>query len=215
MTGSKIFLSDGVILDSDAAVFATGWEYSTSMFEPPLALELGIPTPLQYQDASTASYWQDLTRQTDETILSQYPALQKSPDFYKKELPNTPFRLYRRMVPHSLAANRDQSLVFLGMVTNLTYTIFSEVSALWAISWMEGLLEEQRLPNSQAEIDREITRFNVWSSRRYLARGRRVQVAGGEVQDMVDLLMYDMGLESHRKQGWFADRISVYTAQDY
>jgi len=61
LPGSTIILSNGTELTSDAAVFATGWEYSTSIFDPALALELGIPAPLKSEDASSASYWQDLS----------------------------------------------------------------------------------------------------------------------------------------------------------
>jgi hypothetical protein len=56
MSESNITLSNGEILPSDAVVFATGWDYKSDIFEPSVAIELGISAPLQYQDATTAAY---------------------------------------------------------------------------------------------------------------------------------------------------------------
>lgn len=80
---------------------------------------------------------------------------------------------------------------------------------------MEGLLDEQTLPTSTAEMDYGIVKFNSWSALRYLSRGRRLMVAGGEIQDIIDLLMRDLDLEVHRKKGWLSDNFAPYCPQDY
>ena len=215
MSGSNVELSNGTTLPSDAVVFATGWVQSPPFFEPSLAMELGIPAPLQSQDASTEKYWQGVTNQAEKDLLTTYPILETAPDFYKKELTKTSFRLYRHIVPHSLVHNRNRSIIFLGMLSNLQFPIYAEVASLWGVAWMEGLLDDKTLPTSKEQIDYDIAKFNAWSALRYSSRGRVGMVAGGEIQDIIDLLMVDMGLEPHRKKYWLSDRFVTYRSQDY
>lgn len=215
MSGSSVELSNGTTLPSDAAVFSTGWEVNTSMFSPPLALELGLPTSLDHQESSTAKYWDDLNTQAEKDLLHAYPILHTAPEYHKKPLTVTPFRLYRHIVPPSLVTHDDHSLVFLGLLTNLSFAIYSEVAALWAVSWMEGMLDSKTLPASKAELDYGIAKFNTWSAMRYVARGRTRMMAGGEIQDIIDLLMRDLGLEIHRGRSWVRDAFLPYRAQDY
>lgn len=216
MAGTEVTLSDGTKLLSQGVVFATGWVPGPSMFEPQTALELGLPAPLEAQDPATASYWDALESKADAEILASYPILKEAPKAAITEMiaSRTPFRLYRRIIPYSLAAADDRSLIVLGMLANLQYSMYSEIAALWGISWMENLLPEHSNPRSKAEIDAEIARFNVWSAKRYPPRGRKFMVAGGEIQDIIDLLMGEMDLKIHRKW-WLSDTFIVYRAQNY
>ncbi|RDW67767.1 hypothetical protein BP6252_09163 [Coleophoma cylindrospora] len=215
LTGSEAVLSNGTILPCDAAVLATGWKYSTSMFEPSLALTLGVPTQVEFEDPAEAKYWQALTLKAEHKLQEKYPVLKTAPDFHKRELEHTPFRLYKHIIPHTYAAQRDRSLIFLGMLSNLQFTMYAEVSALWGISWMEGLLDDGAVPSSKAQIDGEIAEFNSWSAQRYLSRGRTRMVAGGEIQDVIDLLMQDLGLPVHRRKSWIRENFVPYRSLDY
>jgi dimethylaniline monooxygenase (N-oxide forming) len=215
MSGTSVVLDNGETLPSDAVVFATGWEPSTSMFSASSAIDLGVPAPLQYQDTTTTAYWHDLATRANADLRATYPILDTAPDYHKKEWNHTPFRLYRHIVPHSLAASRDRSLIFLGYLTNLQTAMYCEVAGLWGISWMEGLLPEKSMPENKQEMDYDIARFNKWCEMRYLSRGQTRMVAGAEIQDIIDLLMTDMGLEAHRKKGIWSDQILPYRAHYY
>ncbi|TVY24203.1 FAD-dependent monooxygenase [Lachnellula hyalina] len=211
MSGNQVTLSNGEILPSDAAVFATGWDYRTKIFDPADALSVGSTAPLQDEDEKTREYWETLHQKADREVTELLPVLAHPPPHYERPVTYTPYRLYRHIVPSQLAADNDRSLVFLGLVTSVQTSIHAEISALWGISWMEGLLD---LPN-KAEMDYEIAKVNAWSARRYLSRGRTRQVASAEIQEVCDLLMEDMGLRVKRKSNWFSDAFYPYTAQDY
>jgi hypothetical protein len=58
----------------------------------------------------------------------------------------------------SLVEKNDRSLVYLGLVTNTQTPIYAEVSALWGVSWMEGLLD---ISKSKEELDYETPKANV------------------------------------------------------
>lgn len=217
LSGSKATLSNSEILPSDAVVYATGWDYKSDIFEPAVAIDLGISAPLQYQDATTAKYWDNLHLQAEKEVLEALPMLQSPPSHYERPVDHTPARLYRYILPSSLAAKRDHSLVLLGLVTSIQTSISAEVSALWGIAWMEGLLEQIKPLPDKAEMDYEIAKVNAWSARRYLSRGRQRQVASGEIQDVCDMWMKDLGLKVHRKAGLLGirDTLVPYRSQDY
>jgi dimethylaniline monooxygenase (N-oxide forming) len=212
MSGSSITLSNGETIPADAIVFATGWNYESAPLDATDAIDLGLPTPLEHQDTETATYWEKLHIAADKDVLQTFPVLKNPPPFHEREVKHTPFRLYRHILPSSLAANQDRSLIFLGLVTNIQTSIYSEISALWGVSWMEGLLD---VPLAKDQMDYEITKVNAWCARRYLSRGRTRQIASAEIQDVVDMLMVDMGLKVKRKWNPIADIFVPYRSQDY
>lgn len=212
MQGTNITLSNGEQLESDAAIFATGWNHKFDFFDPALALELGIPADLKEEDELTAKYWQSLGEKAEKEVLELLPVLKNPPPHYTRPVPYTPYRLYRYILPSSLAAQDDQSLIFLGLLTNVQTSIYAEVSSLWGIAWMEGLL---KLTKSKEEMDYDIARVNSWSEHRYLSRGRQRQVASAEIQDITDTCMRDMGLKVHRKGNFLFEQFVPVRAQDY
>jgi len=215
MSGSEISLSNGSRLKADAVVFATGWEYQSEIFDPALALELGISASSESEDFTIAKYWNDLHVKADAEVLEVLPRLGRPPPYHQRTIDDTPTRLYRQILPSSLAAKNDNSLVVLGLVTSILTSIYAEVSALWGVAWMEGLLQQVHPTPSKAEMDYEIAKIIAWSTRRYPSRGKTRQIASAEIQQAVDLLMTDMGLEIWRKGGWFKDAVVPYNSQDY
>jgi dimethylaniline monooxygenase (N-oxide forming) len=212
MRGSNIVLSNGEQFESDAAIFATGWNHKFDFFDPALAIELGIPADLKAEDESTTKYWQSLGEKAEEEVLDLLPVLKNPPPHHTRPVPYTPYRLYRYILPSSLAAQDDRSLIFLGLLTNVQTSIYAEVSSLWGISWMEGLRD---IPKSKDEMDYDIARVNAWSERRYLSRGRQRQVASVEIQDVTDALMRDMGLKVYRKGNFLSNTFVPTRSQDY
>jgi dimethylaniline monooxygenase (N-oxide forming) len=215
ITGSTVSLSNGETVPADAVVFATGWDFKSTVFEPSVADELGISIPLADQDSTTAKYWNEIDRRADTEVLNLLPRLKNPPPFSQRVVKHTPTRLYRYVLPSSLAEADDHSLIFLGLMTNVQTAIHAEVSALWGVAWMEGLLEKIHTLPGKPEMDYEIAKVNAWCSRRYLSRGATRQIASVEVQQVVDLLMRDMGLEAHRKGNWVTDTFTPYRSQDY
>ncbi|RFU23562.1 hypothetical protein B7463_g12776, partial [Scytalidium lignicola] len=165
MSGTTIHLNNGETLQSDAAVFGTGWNAEIEFFSLAERLNLGIPAPLEQQDAATEAYWEDLKQSADKEVISLLPILANPPPHYQRPVPYTPFRLYRYILPSSLASANDRSLVFLGQVTSVQTTIVNEVSALWSVAWMEDFLPAKAIPKTKAEMDYEISKVNAWCER--------------------------------------------------
>lgn len=214
MSGSTVFLSNGTSLSSDAAVFCTGWDSTCQILDPAVSHELGISAPLESQNDELTTYWNDLAAKADAEVLNTLPRLGNPPPYNKKKIVNAPNRLYRYILPPALAAKDDHSLIFLGQVVNIMTSILSEVSALWGIAWMEGMLQNSHTIPSKVEMDYDIARFNAWCARRYLSRGDTKPLVAAETQDLIDLWMQDLGLKVHRKS-WLADRFVAYRSQDY
>lgn len=80
---------------------------------------------------------------------------------------------------------------------------------------MEGLHDDSAVPSSKEQIDYKVAEFNSWSAQRYLSRGRTRLVAGGEVQDIIDMLIKDLGLPVHRRRSWIKDTFVPYRSRDY
>jgi dimethylaniline monooxygenase (N-oxide forming) len=173
-----------------SALFFTA---GSTLFDPADALELGTNALLKDEHAATSAYWQKLQANAEKEVLDTLPILKAPPPHHEPDVEYTPLRLYRYILPSSLVEKNDRSLVYLGLVTNTQTSIYAEVSALWGVSWMEGLLD---ISKSKEELDYEIAKVNMWMARRYLSRGRTRQIASAEIQDVTDILMRDMGLKS-------------------
>jgi hypothetical protein len=212
MSGSTVILSNDVVLSSDAAVFATGWDYNSPLFSPADAIELGTTAPLQEQSPETAAYWENLAAEADKEVLAKLPILGNPPEHFEREVNHTPYRLYRHILPSSLAAKDDRSLIFLGLLASIATSFYSEIAALWGVAWMEGLLNPAK---TKEEMDYDIAVVNKWCERRYLGRGRSRQIASAEIQDVMDLLMQDMGLEVLRKGNFLSETFVPPRPQDY
>lgn len=209
---SDITLSNGEVLASDAAVFATGWDYKLDLFDPADSLQLGVPTLSKDEDPEIASYWEKLGTEAEKEVLQTLPILKTPPPHHERNVEYTPYRLYRYMLPTSLASQDDRSLIFLGLVTSVQTSIYAEVSALWGVAWMEGLLN---VSMSREAMDYDIAKVNAWCERRYLSRGRTRQIASAEIQDITDIMMADMGLKVHRKSNFLSEIFAPIAAQDY
>ena len=209
---SSVRLSNGDALPCHAVIYAIGWDCMDELFSPELANSLGLAKPLHSQDEGARMYWEELQRKADEEIVKELPILKQSPGL-SKGCTQTPFRLYRQILPSTLAAEGDRSLVILGCMSSIATHIWSEVSALWAISWLEDLID-LGVPTDKAELDYDIARVNAYWTRNTLS----VEPAGGgEIQLIVDKLMKDMGLKVKRKSGFLGirDVFVPYRSQDY
>lgn len=209
--GQDLHLSNGETIGCQALVYATGWTNEDSLFEPTLGLSLGLPKPVAYEDEASAEYWRKLHEKADAEVLSLLPILKDSPGCANANT-LTPYRLHRYMLPSSLAAKNDRSLIFLGYSVTFQTHILSEITALWAICWLENLTD-LHIPKDKEDIDYEIAKVNAWSVRKNLSQE---QSAGSGVQHFIDLLMKDMGLRTKRKSGLgLRDTFVPYRSRDY
>lgn len=209
-------------ISSDTTGFPPHWSVDAPFIshDPSLALELGLPTPVSSLSPADKDYLSFLDSAADKSVCVTFPELsataniERQPEFQM----NTPFRLYRHILPPALAAKGDRSLIHLGLKSTTQRSTYSEVSALWGIAWMEGLLTPTSDPASRSkiELDEEVAKVNAWSARSHQSRGSGRQFHAGEIVEVIDLLMTDLGLSPHRK-GWFGikDMFVPCKSQDF
>ncbi|OCK83967.1 FAD/NAD(P)-binding domain-containing protein [Lepidopterella palustris CBS 459.81] len=193
MSSQGIVLDNGDNVDTDAVVFATGWRSSIDFFSDEEAVELGVPIQPETQSVEMQKHWTRLQEEADEEIVGTFPQLRKfpRPGF---EPDTTQFRMYRQILSPRLLAQGDRSISFVGFVSNSQTAFCSELLALWAVAWMEGLYSQSSLP-SESEMERDVART------------------------FFDTLIADLGLNVSRKQkgsfGVFSEWLLPYRAADY
>jgi hypothetical protein len=225
MEGNVLHLSDQSQIEADAVIFATGWESLTGqIFSPNLQAELGLPVLWNSIPESEAKYWKQLDASEDQKILDLYPIFDKVPYTYlQRDAEYTPFRLFRGLVPPSLAANRN--IVFLGKLGNVQQTSLAEINALWSVAYLEGHLPLEKLVKGQDAMNEEIARVSAFMKRRYPGR-RNIPLALLEVRDWMDMLLRDLGIRTDRNRlawernargfgwwglkGWIAEWLKPY-----
>ncbi|KAF2715452.1 FAD/NAD(P)-binding domain-containing protein [Pleomassaria siparia CBS 279.74] len=199
-------------INADALVWCTGFKASTSFFSPSETVTLGLPMPLDAEPVANKNHWNDLLSVADTELLTVFPALRKFPLQAPKER-TTNYRLYRQVLsPSSISAN-DHSIVFVGFVSNAQTAFASELTGLYGVAWLEGLLTQSDFP-SQEDMDMDIARTHAWMARRYGAKGHSSPEVPIEIQTYFDVLVNDLGGKVHRKGGW-GEYLGVYRAKDY
>lgn len=215
-------------IHADALITATGFSAKPTLLFTPTAThsDLGIPSTSLSPDQH--NFWDKLNERADQTIRENFPRLligphkspssdmplttahPYSPTLYP-ELDYTPFRLYRAIAPPGLTRNRDNTLVFISMFSNLANTARCELQCLWAYAYL----------NDRLAIDKEKVYDEAALTNRYV-RHRAPYGHGRFFPDLVfdqlpyfDTLLQDLGLRYWRK-GWLgAEVFSAYTAKDY
>ena len=236
-------------LPCDLVVWCTGWLPSVDFFEEGEARKLGLPVALVEDKLKTtaeqslnslpttmlkpAAYWADGLgegdRWAEREVIKKLPMLGKPA---KKGYPvgYTGFRLYRQILPTRGIDTSDRSIVFAGLVSNGQTAMCCELTSLWAVAWMEGLLPRKSLPKSGAEAERNVELVSAWMRRRYGARGIKDPEIVLEIQSFFDLLCEDLGVDWARKKkgvkrsswnmlGRIRDEVrewtTPYTGEDY
>ncbi|KAL9616142.1 MAG: hypothetical protein Q9160_008948 [Pyrenula sp. 1 TL-2023] len=213
-------LSNGTSIPADAVVYCTGWTTSTGFFTLEDAIDLGLPVPVSSQPTEIASHWSKLNAEADSRVSNLLPSC-RSPEFDTLEQPGTTqFRTYRTIISPHLLSRRDRSIAFLGFVANAHTATTSELTALWAIAWMEDMFLTQ-LPTRE-EMEKHVALVNNWMARRYGSRGAVSPEIILESQSFLDEVMKDLGLNPYRKKaksrrglGWLWEYCSPYGGVDY
>jgi len=202
-------LTNGEKIPSDVILCGTGWELSLQFFTDEQCRDLGLPSPKSQIEKDS---WTTLDAEADAKVITKFPILANPPPHFHKPATETPFRLYRNIVPISESGSsiEDRSIVFIGQVGVGNYFPTVECQSLWAMAYLDGKLV---LP-SRREQEKEVALFTTWCRRRYLSNGEGGNAMPFEMIGYLDTLLGDLGLKSHRK-GWFKDLFSPYWAKDF
>ncbi|KAF2795856.1 FAD/NAD(P)-binding domain-containing protein [Melanomma pulvis-pyrius CBS 109.77] len=199
-------------INSNAIIWCTGFKASTSFFSPEDTISLGLPVSLDSELPEVKTHWDDLLAAADTELLKTFPALKKWPLQAPKER-TTNYRMYRQVIPPSLIAENDRSIAFIGFVSNGQTAFASELTGLYGVAWLEGMLRSSDFPSLE-NMEADIAKTHAWMARRYGARGHSLPEVVLEVQTFFDVLVRDLGAEIKRKGGW-REYLGVYTASDY
>ena len=230
--GKSINLSNGDKITTDAIVYCTGWELAfPPLFSPELANELGIPVDPSLLSPKEKEYWKALDIAAEARIDADNPMLKNPPsNIHVPKSTKTPFRLFRAIVPSSLAARGDRSLVILGNYAGGRIQQTSEINSLWAIAYLEDLMPpptKAMLANEEL-MNKDIAHVEAFRKKRYL-NAYPYRLAIFEAPEYEDMVMRDLGLRADRKtmripsgwRGWFGwkawceEWFGSYLASDY
>ena len=228
LSSKTVHLSSGETLKADALVCSTGWRHHPPVKFLPEGIdrELGLPYHADEPEDPRV-------RQADEEILNRFPRLQSQPEINPHYRPlesekskaslNRPYRLYRFMVPPAFI--EDRTIAFNGMTQSFNTASVAQLQALWITAYLDNKLPmDQKTPdqrqNSKVSLEDEVgwetilhSQFGKW---RYPAGfGARYPDFVFDALPYMDMLLRDLGLESHRKGGMFAECFKPYGPADY
>jgi dimethylaniline monooxygenase (N-oxide forming) len=199
-------------INTDAMIWCTGFQPSTSFFSPSDALSLGLPITVDSEPVEPKTRWNDLLAAADIELLKKFPALKKWP-LQAPKGGTTNYRMYRQVLPPSCIDADDHSIAFVGFVSNSQTAFASELTGLYGVAWLESLLQRSDFP-SKEEMDWDVAKTHAWMARRYGARGHSLPEIALEIQTFFDVLVGDLGGDVMRKGGW-REYLWVYRAKDY
>lgn len=111
-SGKYVHLSNGTRLNSDTTIFATGWDISTNaIFDPEDRIALSLVTSSASVSDEYLSYWKALDSVADHLVLETNPILKTAPKAIDRANSLLPYRVFRQIVPSTLAGRRDRSLI--------------------------------------------------------------------------------------------------------
>ncbi|KAM0227808.1 hypothetical protein ACHAPO_011185 [Fusarium lateritium] len=198
----RAILTSGKVIDTDAIICSTGWKKeSTIKFAED---ELGLPYSPDKKRA--------LSKAADAQVLSLYPGLKSQPELNVKAKEANPLRYYRFMVPSQMVKTRD--LAFSGMISTVSTATCATIQGHWIAAFMAGKIRS--IPSSDKEITDEIMLHTQWGKWRFPCG------YGADLPDMVfeglpycNMLMKDLGLNTHRKGSRYAELTSPYLPADF
>ncbi|KAJ9664379.1 hypothetical protein H2198_000308 [Neophaeococcomyces mojaviensis] len=205
----QVILKDGQRLSSDFVILCTGWKDNLSVYDQRLRQMLGLPST-----ASSGKEWEEYDRAADIKVDQMLPNLTSIPHTTYENPANRdhrPWRLYRRLVSPYLAAEDDRSIVFLGQIHSVYTPLVAEMQSLWSCAYLLGDLSIPPLE----DMKQEISVWNSWTAKRYLAQGRRHAYSIYDYLSYVDSLARDIGVRTNRKSNPISEMFSTYKPRDY
>ena len=216
LSGNKVCLSTGETLIADALICATGWRHQPPIKFLPVGIddELGLPHFSEEPDKEA--------RKADGEIFTRFPRLkgQAVPNPKAKPLfagptnasaaiqPNQPYRLYRFMVPPAMFD--DRSIAFSGALMTLSTSLVAQTQALWLSAYFDGKIDPEGDIMYRTILH---SQFGKW--RTSAGHGARFPDFVFDTLPYLDLLLSDLGLSTHRKNGRTAEWFAPYGPGDY
>ncbi|KFA65394.1 hypothetical protein S40285_00519 [Stachybotrys chlorohalonatus IBT 40285] len=155
----------------------------------------------------------------------------KAEDDVMEVIPQNTLTLYRFMVPGSPELLRCKDIAFAGAVMNFSTAICAHIQGLWITAYLDGNLARDPSSTVLAEPDDDSKANSSMSLQKVqydtvlhnrFGKWRYQQGPGSIRPDFVfeavpyfDMLMADLGLKVHRKNGWFKEMIDPYGPEDY
>lgn len=171
-----LILGSGKSLEADYVVMCTGWGDHFAMFDPATKVELGLPAYDDTDDQaepSTDGFWGKLDSEAIKAVDTKLPFLAKTPGLKNPQVVNIDlqkrWRLYRRVVPLTLAEKGDRSIIILGQIHTVQTPLVSEMQSFWGILYLLGEID---LPDHDT-MAKEIAEWNAWTAKRYLSQGQK------------------------------------------
>lgn len=243
LSPGRVHLADGTEFESDVFLANTGWKHVPTIRFLPEGIEkdLGIPHHLiELSDDSAPpedlANNHDLLERADQEILGRFPRLKKQPVWNKDYVPltqqkgissndackpQTPYMLYRFLVPPSPRFLETRDVAFAGVITNLSTAITAHVIGLWISAYFSGKLavDPATAVDDEASLKRiqyQTVLYNRWGKWRYPTDwGNKQPSFIFDAVPYFDLLQLDLGLNHYRKSGWFAEMMDPYGPEDY
>ncbi|KAF7198350.1 FAD-dependent monooxygenase DEP4 [Pseudocercospora fuligena] len=215
------------ISNIDAIIFCTGWKPTSpiSISPPELQSQLGLATGSYPESIET----QKLSNTFRQQILEYCPDLghPPRPHITSAQEPPTPLRLYRFLIPPSPSYRNRFAVI--GLNYSLQTTIVSQAQALWITAYFHDLipsLEERSDPNTEDSSMVSLRSSAILhTTYETLRRPKSGSGFGEKHPDLVfdslgyvDMLLYDLGLETKRKTGrgkWWREWFEAYDLRDY
>ena len=175
-----VYLKASLPLIADYVVMCTGWGDHFGMFDAEDKAKIGIPPKGRSVEAQVQGLkklgdldWDRYDAAAEKVICDKLPLLAEPPKvkqpFLLEPHHQSKWRLYRRVVPVSLAEQGDHSLAILGQIHTVQTPLVSEIQSFWAILYLLG---EIKLPDVDT-MATEVSLWNAWTRKRYLNQGQK------------------------------------------
>ena len=200
----KAIIMPGCMTKADVIVCCTGWTPSFhSFFDEKLQEELGLPVAIdsESRDLSTseetAEDWARTDRVSELEVLKRFPRLQNPPQHFKAPLVQSPFRLWRHMVPAN-GSSKHPGIVFSGSLVVGNNFRCADVQSLWAVAYLDNKIPLPSTEQMQTEVSMQVT----WCRRRYLEKGKLGHWLWYDLVGYTDCLLHDLGVDGKKKKIW-------------
>jgi hypothetical protein len=240
-----VHLADGTAFESDVFLANTGWKHVPAIRLLPEGIERELGIPHQLADdapVSDLANQRSLIERADKEILRRFPRLARQPVWNANYVPLTeqkgisvssaddevtpcaaltPYMLYHFLVPPSSRFLGCRDTAFAGAISNFSNAITAHVGGLWISAYFSGQLtiDPAAMIDDKTALGRlqhETVLFNRWGRWRYPTDwGDKNPNFIFDAVPYLDLLLRDLGLDPHRKKGWFVEMTDPYGPEDY
>jgi dimethylaniline monooxygenase (N-oxide forming) len=172
------------------------------LFSPPLAKEVGLAVDRANLSEEETGYSQSLEKAAEDAFLELYPIFKDPPhNIHTPSFPLTPFRLFRTLVPPKPEQTAQANILFLGNYATGQVQVNAEITSLWGVAYLEGLLPSstKRLLQDEEQMNKDIAWNEAYKRKRY-SNYMNYRLTPMETPEIIDQLMEDLGLRADRKR---------------